>query len=216
MAKQAISGVVWSSVQRFGTMILSFVSNLVLTRLLTPDDFGSVGMLLFFITLATTFIDSGLGAAVIQKSNPTKEDYSTVFYSNIFLSAICYGGLYVAAPYIAGFYHIPFLTVLLRAEGLVLFLNAFTLIQTSILRKRMEFKVLALANIFGNIAGTLLGIGLALYGAGVWSLVGRMLVVSLLRYGCGEAATGSLVSYSVLNLLKNCSLLAVLCCLPVL
>ena len=158
MAKQAISGVVWSSVQRFGTMILSFVSNLVLTRLLTPDDFGSVGMLLFFITLATTFIDSGLGAAVIQKSNPTKEDYSTVFYSNIFLSAICYGGLYVAAPYIAGFYHIPFLTVLLRAEGLVLFLNAFTLIQTSILRKRMEFKVLALANIFGNIAGTLLGI----------------------------------------------------------
>lgn len=178
MAKQAISGVVWSSVQRFGTMILSFVSNLVLTRLLTPDDFGSVGMLLFFITLATTFIDSGLGAAVIQKSNPTKEDYSTVFYSNIFLSAICYGGLYVAAPYIAGFYHIPFLTVLLRAEGLVLFLNAFTLIQTSILRKRMEFKVLALANIFGNIAGTLLGIGLALYGAGVWSLVGRMLVVS--------------------------------------
>ena len=54
MAKQAISGVVWSSVQRFGTMILSFVSNLVLTRLLTPDDFGSVGMLLFFITLATT------------------------------------------------------------------------------------------------------------------------------------------------------------------
>ena len=60
MAKQAISGVVWSSVQRFGTMILSFVSNLVLTRLLTPDDFGSVGMLLFFITLATTFIDLSL------------------------------------------------------------------------------------------------------------------------------------------------------------
>lgn len=176
--KQAISGLMWSSVQRFGTMILSFVSNLVLTRLLTPDDFGTVGMLLFFITLATTFVDSGLGAAVIQKSNPTKEDYSTVFYSNIILSAICYLALFVAAPYIADFYRISFLTVLLRAEGLVLFLNAFTLIQTSILRKRMKFKILAIANIVGNIGGTLLGIGLALYGAGVWSLVGRMLAVS--------------------------------------
>ena len=91
MAKQAISGVVWSSVQRFGTMILSFVSNLVLTRLLTPDDFGSVGMLLFFITLATTFIDSGLGAAVIQKSNPTKEDYSVC---NMLWWIICCGTLY--------------------------------------------------------------------------------------------------------------------------
>lgn len=177
---QTISGVFWSSMQRFGTMILSFVSNLVLTRLLTPDDFGTVGMLLFFITLATTFVDSGLGAALIQKSDPTKADYSTVFYSNVILSAICYTVLFISAPAIADFYRIPFLTILLRVEGLVLFLNAFSLVQTSILRKRMEFKKLALANIIGNAGGTLIGIGLALYGAGVWSLVGRMLIVSLL------------------------------------
>ena len=173
------SGVFWSSVQRFGTMILSFISNLVLARLLSPEDFGTVGMLLFFVTLATTFVDSGLGSALIQKAGLRDEDYSTVFTSNIILSCFCYAVLFFAAPWVAKFYGIPLLTILLRVEGLTLFFNAFALVQTSILRKNMEFKKLAIANILSNLIGTVLGILLALYGAGVWSLVGRMLVVSL-------------------------------------
>lgn len=134
------SGVFWSSVQRFGTMILSFISNLVLARLLSPEDFGTVGMLLFFVTLATTFVDSGLGSALIQKAGLRDEDYSTVFTSNIILSCFCYAVLFFAAPWVAKFYGIPLLTILLRVEGLTLFFNAFALVQTSILRKNMEFK----------------------------------------------------------------------------
>lgn len=173
------SGVVWSSIQRFGTMILSFVSNLILARLLTPDDFGTVGMLLFFVTLATTFVDSGLGSALIQKTKLTKEDCSTVFSSNLILSCICYCCLFFSAPFIAKFYNTPLLAILLRIEGLTLFFNAFALVQTSILRKNMEFRKLAIANILSNSLGTIAGILLAICNAGVWSLVGRMLIISL-------------------------------------
>ena len=72
----------WNSLQRFGTLSISFLVNLVLARLLSPEDFGCIGMLMVFIAVANAFIDGGFGAALIQKKFPTQEDYSTVFYWN--------------------------------------------------------------------------------------------------------------------------------------
>ena len=142
MAKSNVfSGVLWASIQRFGTMIISFITNMVLARLLTPADFGIVGMLLFFINLANTFIDSGLGSALIQKKDVSSADYSTVFYTNLFLSIVVYIVLYLLSPNIASFYNLPILCTILRIEGLVLLLNSFCIVQTTILRKKIDFQL---------------------------------------------------------------------------
>ena len=85
---KTIASMTWSATQRFGVLILSFISNLVLAWYLDAEDFGAIGMLTVFITLSETFIDSGLGAALIQKNNPSELDYSTVFWTNIFISVI--------------------------------------------------------------------------------------------------------------------------------
>lgn len=176
---RVFTGVIWSSIQRFGTMIISFVSNIVLARLLLPSDFGIIGMLVLFIAIANIFVDSGLGSALIQKKEPSHKDYSTVFWANLAISLFFYILLYACAPYISRFYKMPILCSVLRIEGIVLFLNSFCLIQTTILRKELDFKKLSIANIVGNIIGTIVGVILAYWGYGVWSLVVRMLVVSL-------------------------------------
>lgn len=177
-------GVIWSSCQRFGTMVVSFISNLVLARLLSPKDFGTVGMLLFFISVANVFIDSGFGAALIQKKNTSGKDYSTIFILNLIISILLYCCLYFSAPIIAKFYDTEILTTLLRIEALVLIGNALCMVQTNILRKKMEFKRLAISNLFGNTIGTIASIIAALLGFGVWSLIIRILCVSYFTAAC--------------------------------
>lgn len=163
-------GVIWSLSQRFGTMIISFVSNVILARLLTPDDFGMIGMLMLFIAVANTFVDSGLGSALIQRKEISQADKSTVFFANLFISLLIYVILFLASPWIADFYNMPFLKILCRVQSLVLVLQAFCVVQTSLLIKYMDFKKLAVCNLFGSSIGAIIGIILALNGAGVWSL----------------------------------------------
>ena len=180
MSKSKVfTGVIWASVQRFGTMIISFVTNIVLARLLTPDDFGTIGMLLLFLAIANTFVDSGFGSALIQKKDANQTDFSTVFFINLELSVVVYAILFWGAPLVARFYDVDILRPLLRAQGLVLILHAFSIIQTAILRKKMDFRKLSICNLVGNIVGSIVGIGAALMDYGVWSLVIRTLVVGL-------------------------------------
>lgn len=178
-ASKVFSGVIWASVQRFGTMIISFVTNIVLARLLTPDDFGTIGMLLLFLAIANTFVDSGFGSALIQKKDATQTDFSTVFYINLALSLAIYAVLFFGAPWVASFYEVDILNPLLRVQGLVLILNGFCIVQTALLRKKMDFRKLSICNLVGNAVGSMVGILAALYGYGVWSLVIRALTVSL-------------------------------------
>ena len=176
---KVFKGVIWASIQRFGTMIISFVTNIVLARLLTPDDFGTIGMLLLFLAIANTFVDSGFGSALIQKKDATQTDFSTVFFINLGLSVFIYAILFFGAPAVARFYDVDILCPLLRAQGLVLILHAFSIIQTAILRKKMDFRKLSICNLIGNIVGSIVGIGAALMDYGVWSLVVRTLTVGL-------------------------------------
>lgn len=184
MAKSAVfSGIIWATIQRFGTMIIAFVTNIILSRLLTPDDFGVVGMLLLFIAISNTFVDSGLGSALIQKTSPSKTDYSTVFYINLILSVFFYLILFFSAPVIAHFYKTEILIDLLRVEGTVVILNAFCIIQTTILRKNLDFKNLSIATLLSNIIGTIISIVMAYNGFGLWSLAFRQIIVSFLGAG---------------------------------
>lgn len=159
-------------------MAINFASSVVLARLLTPDDFGCIAMLMIFISLSKTFIDGGFGSALIQKKKPTKEDYSTIFYWNIALSLLLYIIIFLFAPYIASFYRIPLLTRVLRVQGIVLFFNALSIIQQNQLRKNLQFKQLSIIYVVSALLSLALAIVLACRGFGVWSLVAQQISIS--------------------------------------
>lgn len=179
LRERTISGMLWSFMQKFGTMAIAFVANIVLARLLTPDDYGCIGMLLIFIAVANTFIDGGFGSALIQKKEPTQEDYSTIFYWNLFLSIVLYGILFFTAPFIADFYEISLLTPVLRVQGGVLILNALSIIQCNQLRKQLRFRSIASVNLTASLLSVVITIVLAWIGWGIWALVAQQLLFSL-------------------------------------
>ena len=176
LKNKMLFGLVWSMIQRFGVMLISFVANLILARILTPEDYGTIGMLLIFISISNTFIDGGFGTALVQKKEPTQEDYSTIFYWNIIVSTILTCVLYIVSPYISLFYKLPLLTNILRVMGIVLIINAFSVIQTNILQKKLQFKKLAIINILANTIASVVAIIMAYSDFGVWSLVFRTIV----------------------------------------
>ena len=181
LKKKTVVGMVWSTIQRFGKMGIAFIANLVMARLLTPEDYGAIGILMVFIALSMVFIDAGFGNALIQKTNPTKEDYSTIFYFNLIISCSIFLVLFFSAPYIAFFYNMEMLSDLLRVLSLVLILNALSLIQDCRLRKELNFKVLSIATIVSATIGAIAGIYAAVIGYGVWSLVIYNLVEAFVR-----------------------------------
>lgn len=174
----AIHGVIWTSIQRFMTIFIQFVSGIILARLLTPDDYGCIGMLSIFMLLAITFIDGGFGSALIQKKRPTQEDYSTIFYWNVGISTLIYFFLYVTAPIIAEFYHIELLCSVLRVQGIVLFFNALQSVQNAQLNKQFKFKKISIVTLFSTIISLIVTIYMAYTGFGVWALVTQNLLMA--------------------------------------
>ena len=181
LKQKTVNGVVWSSVQRFGTMAITFASNIILARLLSPDDYGCIAMLMIFISLANTFIDGGFGSALIQKKEPTNEDYSTILYWNIALSLVLYGVLFLCAPLVAQFYKMPLLTKVLRVQGVMLFFNALSIIQQNQLKKQLQFKKLSIVYITSASLSLVIAIVAAYHGWGVWSLVAQQISISVLH-----------------------------------
>ena len=141
LKQKAASGMVWIALQRYSKMFISFVSGIILARLLTPHDYGCIGMLTIFMVLAESFIDGGFGSALIQKKRPTQEDYSTIFFWNLSMGVLMYTIIYFSAPSIAKFYDIPLLCNVLRVQGIVLFIYAFNIVQRNQLRKSLNFKI---------------------------------------------------------------------------
>jgi len=171
LKKRTISGMFWTSVQKFGVVGMSFGTNIILARLLTPADFGIIGMLTIFIAVSATFVDGGFGSALIQKKEPTQTDYSTILYLNAGISIVLYVILYLSAPYIADFYNMRILCNVLRMIGLTLIINAVSYVQAVKLRKEMKFKKLSYIYLTASLISFVISIGLAYHGFGVWSLV---------------------------------------------
>ncbi len=182
MAKQnnlknkAAAGMVWTFLQKYSTMFIQFISGIILARLLTPYDYGCIGMLSIFMVLAEAFIDGGFGSALIQKKKPTQEDYSTIFFWNLGMAAVMYVILFFAAPAIARFYDIPLLSKVLRVQALVLFIYAFNIIQRNQLRKKLNFKLLSIVTIMTSLIALGVTIIMACNGFGVWALVAQNLI----------------------------------------
>jgi O-antigen/teichoic acid export membrane protein len=180
LKKKAASSMVWMAIQKYSTMIIQFISGIVLARLLTPYDYGCIGMLYIFMVLAETFIDGGFGSALIQKKRPTQEDYSTIFFWNLFMAVILYAVLFACAPLIARFYNIPLLSKVLRVQGVILFIYAFNIVQRNQLQKQLNFKTLSIITLISAIIALVVTIILAYKGFGVWALVVQHILVALI------------------------------------
>ena len=178
LKQKAASGMVWTSIQRFSAIGILFISGIVLARLLTPYDYGCIGMLSIFMLLAEAFIDGGFGSALIQKRLPTQDDYSTIFWWNLGMAVLMYAILFVSAPAIARFYDIPLLCNVLRVQGLVLFIYAFNIVQRNQLKKKLNFKVLSIVTITTSIIALGITIFMAYRGFGVWALVAQNLITA--------------------------------------
>lgn len=177
---KAVTGVIWTFIQRFMGIFIQFISNIVLARLLTPDDYGCIGMLTIFVLLSATIIDGGFSSALIQKKRPTQEDYSTIFLWNLGLSIVIYLILFCFAPYIADFYHIDLLCPVLRVQGLVLIINACQTVQANQLNKQFKFKKISIVTLLSSVISLAVTILLAYKGYGVWALVVQNLLMAII------------------------------------
>lgn len=181
LKQQTFKGIGWSAIERFSVQSVSFIVQLFLARLLTPDDFGIIGMLAIFIQISQVFIDSGFANALIQKQDCQEKDFSTVFYYNLIVSVVIYIFLYIASPLIADFYSTESIILVLRVLSLVLIVNALSIVQRTILVKNVDFKSQSKVTFISSLISGFFGISFALSGYGVWALVIQQLSNSIIQ-----------------------------------
>jgi len=178
--EKAVSGILWSLWQQISAKLVGFGISIFLARILDPSQFGLIAMLSLFIAIGNSLLDSGLTASLIRTPDADHRDFSTVFYFNLAGSSLLYALLFLFAPLIADFYNQPILKAVVRVYSLILIINAFFGVQSTILIKDMKFKLQTNIQIPAAIGGGLLGILLAKLGYGVWSLVWMGLCTSFL------------------------------------
>lgn len=178
LKKKTAKGMFWSAVERFSTQGIQFLFGIVLARLLTPADYGVIAMLTIFLAICQTFIDSGFANAIIRKIDRTEKDMATMFFFNIGMSLVCYAILFFTAPFIASFYNMPELTLVLRVLALRLIVQSFSTVQVTNLTIKIDFKKQAKISLASAIISGIVGIGFAYNGYGVWSLVIQALFCS--------------------------------------
>lgn len=176
LKKQTINGIIWSGIERFSVQGIQFLIMIIMARLLTPKDYGLVGMLTVFIAIAQTFIDSGFSQALIRKQNRTETDNSTVFYFNIGVGICIYILFYIIAPFISKFYDTPELTAIMRVISLGVIFNSLAVVQRALLTIKIDFKTQAKASLIAAILSGITGITMAYKGFGVWAIVTQQLI----------------------------------------
>ena len=180
LGDKMFKGMAWSAVERISIQAVQFVIGIVLLRILSPPEFDIIAILLVFITISQVFIDSGFTKALIQKQNRTEDDISTVFLFNIALSLICYVFLWLAAPFIADFYQIEELILLLRVLALSLIVNALFTVPVTLYTIELDFKVITKVNFTSSVISGIIAIYMAYVDFGVWALVAQALIKSIL------------------------------------
>lgn len=176
LRKRTADGIIWSSIERFSVQFIQLIIQILIARILTPDDFGIIGMLAIFLAIAQSFIDSGFSNALIRKIDRTEIDNSTVFYFNIVVGVVFYAILYFTAPLIALFYDTPILTPVTRVISVGVFLNSLSIVQRAILTAKVDFKTQAKASLIAVVISGAIGLYMAHAGYGVWALVWQAVI----------------------------------------
>jgi len=181
LKQKAISGLTWSFIDNFSNLGVHFVIGIILARILSPREFGLIGMITIFIAISQSFINSGFNQALIRKKKCTQVDYSTVFFFNLAVGVLFYFILYFSADAISNFFKEPLLKAILQVLGLGLIIKAFTIVQLTILTKRINFKLQTKISVIASILSGAIGIIMAYMSFGVWSLVFMTLTGSLFK-----------------------------------
>lgn len=181
LKKKTIGGLLWSFVDLLGNQGIQFIIQVILARMLIPDHFGLIGMILVFTAVSNSLIDSGFTQALIREQKVTQKDYSTVFYFNIIISLVIYLCLFAAAPQISLFFDESELTEIVRVLTLGIIINSFGIIPRAILTKQVDFKTQAKVNTLASVLSGVVAVTFAFLGFGVWSLVVRTLVLNFVQ-----------------------------------
>ena len=176
LKRQVVRGTFWVLMERFSTQLVTFGAGIILARLLSPTDYGTVALLTIFTAIAGVLADSGFGNALIQKKDADELDFNSVFYLSLGLASILYAILFVIAPWVADFYDIPELSKILRTISISLFFNSINSIQNAELNRKLLFHLSFRISLFSTSASVITGLALAFMGYGVWTLVWMTLV----------------------------------------
>lgn len=173
--QNVFSNVIWRFAERTGAQLVGFIVSIVLARILSPSDYGIVALVSVFTTIMQVFVDTGLGNALIQKKDADDVDFSTVFYTNIAFCLVLYLIIFISAPLIAKLYNNEALTAVTRVLGLTIVISGVKNVQQAYVSRKMIFKKFFFATLVGTIGAGVLGITLAINGAGVWALVAQQI-----------------------------------------
>ena len=175
MKDKTVKGLGWSSLDSLISFLITFLVSLVLARLLTPDDYGLIGLTSIFTTVCNTLINGGMVTALIRKKDATEDDYNTAFIVNMGMSLLLYTVVFFCAPWIADFFNRQELVSLTRVSSLGLVIGALSMVQRTRLTKRIDFKTQTKITLVASITSGVIGISMALMGFGVWALVAQAL-----------------------------------------
>lgn len=172
---KVFSNFIWRFAERCGAQLVTFIVSIVLARILTPSDYGTIALVTVFTTILQVFIDSGLSTALIQKKDADDLDFSSVFYFNFVICIILYLIMFVSAPFIADFYKDSSLVSIVRVISLTLIISGVKGVQQSYVSRHMLFKRFFFSTLGGTIFSAVLGIIMAYAGFGVWAIVFQQL-----------------------------------------
>ncbi|MGN7387431.1 lipopolysaccharide biosynthesis protein [Sporosarcina sp. SAFN-015] len=183
LKSKTITGLFWSFTDLMANHGIQFGVQIILARLLLPEHFGIIGMILVLISVSNAIVDSGFSQALIRDQHTTQEDYSTVFYFNFFISLVLYALLFSTANLISVFFEEPQLTKIIRVLSLIFIINSLAIIQKAMLVKRVDFKTLTKISVISVVLSGSITILLAMSGFGVWSLVFNMIALQSIQTG---------------------------------
>lgn len=178
---KTIKGTMWSAIDNVAQFGVAFLVSIVLARLLSPDDYGLIGIITIFTSVCTAIIGGGFSSALIRKKSPTDDDYNTAFIINLGLSLVLYAIVFLCSPLIADFFGREELVALTRVSSLTMIIGALAIVQQVRLTKRIDFKTQTKITLGASVASGVVGIAMALLGLGVWALVIQSVLAQLLR-----------------------------------
>lgn len=179
LKSKTISSLFWKLMERGGNAVVSLVVQIILARLLAPEDFGMLAIIIVFVNIGAVFVQSGLNSALVQSPNVSKEDYSTVFWCCLFVAVILYCGLFLCAPYIGDFYDNHELVGPLRVISFLLIINALNSIQVAKVTRDLELRKIFYATLFSVVISGIFGVAIAFFGFGIWALVAQQLIYQM-------------------------------------
>lgn len=178
--KIVVGGLIWSYGERITAQLVSLIISIVLARILDPEHYGVISIVMIFITLCNAFVTGGFGNSLVQKKDADELDFNTMLYCSIVVSILLYAVLFISAPYIASFYSMPIICPVLRVLGIRIPISGINSIQHAWIQKKLEFKKFFFATLLGTILSAFVGIGLAYFGFGVWALVAQYLTNTII------------------------------------